>query len=72
MIPIKLEARGVVTGSPRTLEQRVLKKGMLSKGATYEIIVTGRIGAKEIDVLIRNLEIDKELLADDEDHSDIA
>lgn len=45
--------------------QRMLTQGMLSKDATFEIIVTGRIGAREIDTLIRKLEIDKELLADD-------
>lgn len=45
--------------------QRVLTKGMLSKGSTFEIIVSGHIGPKEIDTLIRKLEIDKELLSDE-------
>ncbi|WP_273241599.1 hypothetical protein [Hyphomonas atlantica corrig.] len=46
--------------------QRMLTQGMLSKGATFEIIVTGQIGPKEIDTLIRKLEIDKAILADDD------
>lgn len=59
----------VLRSPSRNLEahgmQRMLTQGMLSKNATYEIIVTGTIGPKEIDTLIRKLEIDKELLADE-------
>lgn len=47
--------------------QRMLTQGMLSKNATFEIIVTGKIGPKEIETLIRKLEIDKAILADDDD-----
>lgn len=47
--------------------QRMLTQGMLSKGSTFEIIVTGKIGPREIDTLIRKLEIDKEILADEDD-----
>tara|TARA_R110000787_G_scaffold8444_15_gene28344 strand:+ start:3267 stop:4052 length:786 start_codon:yes stop_codon:yes gene_type:complete len=48
--------------------QRMLTQGMLSKGSTFEIIVTGKIGPKEIDTLIRKLEIDKAILADDDEN----
>lgn len=47
--------------------QRMLTQGMLSKNSTFEIIVTGKIGPKEIETLIRKLEIDKAILADDDD-----
>jgi hypothetical protein len=43
--------------------ERQLTSGMLSRGASYRLIVSGRIGVKEIDTLIRKLEIDKEILA---------
>lgn len=46
-------------------DQRVLTKGLLSKGATFEIIVSGQIGLKELNMLIRKLELDKEILAED-------
>jgi hypothetical protein len=46
-------------------QERVLQDGYLSKGTTYRIIVSGRVGPAEIDRLIRKLELDKEFLADD-------
>jgi hypothetical protein len=46
--------------------ERVLQDGILSQNATYKIIVTGKIGSKEIERLIKKLEIDKEILADEE------
>lgn len=51
--------------------ERVLQDGILSQGATYRIIVSGKIGPKEIDRLIKKLELDKEILADQEDVSDL-
>lgn len=51
--------------------QRMLTQGMLSKSSTFEIIVTGKIGPKEIDTLIRKLEIDKAILADEEDDREV-
>ncbi|MBI1215080.1 MAG: hypothetical protein GC185_04580 [Alphaproteobacteria bacterium] len=53
--------------------ERVLQDGILSQGATYRIIVSGKIGPKEIDRLIKKLELDKEILADqeDDDYSDL-
>jgi hypothetical protein len=61
---VKLEARGLVVGGNRNLDQRILTKGMLSKASTFEIIVSGQIGLKELDMLIRKLELDKEILAE--------
>lgn len=45
--------------------ERELTTGLLSKaGASFRLIVSGQIGEKEIERLIRKLEIDKEILAD--------
>lgn len=41
---------------------RVLQNGILSKNATYRIIVNGNIGPKEIERMIKKLEVDKEIL----------
>lgn len=38
--------------------------GLLSKDASFRLIVTGQIGVKEIERLIAKLEIDKEILAE--------
>lgn len=48
--------------------ERELTTGLLSKGASFRLIVTGVIGVKEIERLIAKLEIDKKILAEvDED-----
>lgn len=47
--------------------ERVLSDGILSKTATYRVIVGGNIGVKEIERLIAKLEMDKEILADEDD-----
>jgi hypothetical protein len=39
----------------------------LAKGASFGLIVSGEIGSKEIERLIRKPEIDKEILADQDD-----
>ncbi len=44
--------------------ERELTTGILSKGASFRLIVTGQVGEKEIERLIRKLELDKEILAD--------
>ncbi len=44
--------------------ERVLQSGMLSKTASYRVIVSGPVGPGEIERLIRKLEMDKEILAD--------
>ena len=46
--------------------ERELVTGLLSKGASFRVIVNGTVGVKEIDRLIRKLELDKEILADTE------
>ncbi len=47
--------------------ERVWSDGILSKEATYRVIVSGKIGPKEIDRLIAKLLLDREILADLED-----
>jgi hypothetical protein len=39
--------------------------GLLSKGANFRLIVSGPIGVREIEMLIKKLELDKEILADE-------
>ena len=47
------------------LERQILS-GLLSRCSRFRLFVAGDIGAKEIDGLIRVLELQKELLSDDE------
>ncbi|HTJ58586.1 MAG TPA: hypothetical protein VL418_13580 [Devosiaceae bacterium] len=51
--------------------ERELTTGILSKGASFRLIVSGRVGEKEIERLIKKLELDKEILADAEDQNDV-
>ena len=44
--------------------ERELTTGLLSKDASFRLIVSGQIGEKEIDRLIAKLTIDKEILAE--------
>lgn len=46
------------------VHERVLQSGMLSKTASYRLIVSGHVGETEIDRLLKKLEMDKEILAD--------
>jgi hypothetical protein len=46
--------------------ERELTTGLLAKDASFRLIVTGNIGVKEIERLIKKLELDKEILADQE------
>ena len=46
--------------------ERELTTGLLSTGANFRLIVSGRVGKTELERLIRKLELDKEILADDE------
>lgn len=46
------------------VQERVLQSGMLSKQASYRVIVSGPVGVAEIDRLLKKLEMDKEILAD--------
>ncbi len=47
--------------------ERELTAGLLSKEASFRLIVTGQIGVKEIDRLIAKLNLDKEILAEADD-----
>jgi hypothetical protein len=42
---------------------------MLAKEASFRLIVTGNVGVKEIERLILKLEIDKEILADQDEEA---
>jgi hypothetical protein len=44
-----------------------LTTGLLAKEASFRLIVSSKIGVKEIERLIQKLEIDKEILADMDD-----
>jgi hypothetical protein len=50
--------------------ERELTTGLLAKGASFRLIVSGVIGVKEIERLIQKLEIDKDILADQNGPSD--
>ena len=50
--------------------ERELTTGMLAKDASFRLIVTGNVGVKEIERLIKKLELDKEILADNDAESD--
>lgn len=45
--------------------ERILQSGMLSKTASFRVIVSGPVGVPEIDRLIQKIEMDKDILADD-------
>jgi hypothetical protein len=47
--------------------ERELTTGLLAKDASFRLIVTGNVGVKEIERLIKKLELDKEILADQDD-----
>jgi hypothetical protein len=47
--------------------ERELTTGLLSKHSSFRLIVSGQVGVKEIERLIKKLELDKEILADDPD-----
>lgn len=46
--------------------ERELTTGLLSKDTSFRLIVSGQVGVKEIERLIKKLELDKEILADTE------
>lgn len=46
------------------VHERILQSGMLSKTASYRVIVTGQVGVAEIERLLKKIEMDKEILAD--------
>jgi hypothetical protein len=44
--------------------ERELMTGLLSKNASFRLVVSGDVGVKEIERLIAKLQLDKEILAD--------
>jgi hypothetical protein len=52
--------------------ERELTTGLLSKDTGFRLIVNGKVGVKEIERLIRKLQFDKEILADDDNDQKIA
>ena len=52
--------------------ERELTKGILAKDSSFRLIVSGNIGVKEIERLIKKLELDKEILADHDDDNEEA
>lgn len=50
--------------------ERELTTGLLSKDASFRLIVSGKVGEKEIERLIRKLELDKEILAEATDEKE--
>lgn len=63
----KLRRKGVLMEG-----ERELTTGLLSKDASFRLIVSGPVGEKEIERLIKKLELDKEILAAHESSSDDA
>jgi hypothetical protein len=58
----------VVQGKVRLMAgERELTTGLLAKDASFRLIVTGEIGVKEIERLIKKLELDKEILAEQDE-----
>ena len=52
--------------------ERELTTGLLSKDASFRLIVSGNVGVKEIERLIKKLELDKEILAETDADDDSA
>jgi hypothetical protein len=48
-------------------DERELTTGLLSKEASFRLIVSGPVGVKEIETLIKKLQIDKEILAEEQE-----
>ncbi len=46
--------------------ERELVTGLLSKDASFRLVVSGNVGVKEIERLIAKLQLDKEILADED------
>jgi hypothetical protein len=44
--------------------EREIATGLLSKNASFRLIVSGEVGVKEIERLIAKLQLDKEIPAD--------
>jgi hypothetical protein len=51
--------------------ERELTTGLLSGEASFRLIVSGQVGVKEIERLIKKLELDKEILAEQEEAAEL-
>lgn len=51
--------------------ERELTTGLLSKAASFRLIVSGHVGTKELERLIKKLELDKEILADEKSWEEV-
>lgn len=68
-----LRRHSPATGKAKLMAgEREITTGLLSKEASFRLIVSGHIGVKEIDRLIAKLNLDKEILADENDDPDAA
>jgi hypothetical protein len=66
---------GIVIPTPEVkvmTGERELTKGILAKDASFRLIVSGNIGVKEIERLIKKLELDKEILAERDEGEEAA
>jgi hypothetical protein len=71
--PLPTPPLGKQTGKQKGIlmeGERELTTGLLSKGASFRLIVAGKVGEKEIERLIKKLELDKEILADPDPEPD--
>jgi len=61
----KTGAKSIPPSGARLMEgERELTTGLLSKNASFRLIVSGEVGPKEIERLIAKLKLDKDILAD--------
>lgn len=54
-------------GLAMAAHERVLQSGLLSKGASFRLIVSGHIGKAEFEKLLAKLDLDKDILVDEDD-----
>jgi hypothetical protein len=67
-VPLGWSGRGIVAGLMEG--ERELTTGLLSRNSSFRLIVSGPVGVKEIERLIRKLQLDKEILAAENEESD--
>lgn len=70
--PTAADLAPVFQQTPVAANETEWMKGSLSKTTGFRILISGEIGAKQITRLVKLLEAQKEVLEDDDDHSDIA
>lgn len=63
-VDLPRERAGGQQGLAMGLHERVLQSGMLSKAASYRVIVSGPMGEAEFDKLIAKLEMDRDILTE--------